>query len=143
MLSFGIKIDNVDAVFAEAERDLDCFGETRAIFLADRDSVLNDLHARAESFDFCVGIDAHHLAAQPDAQITLLLQKIKKIARLGFERDGNPEGDESVRTASFVILSGAKDLTHSFDPVRAECEVPPFGARDDQRCGRTAQEFDQ
>ena len=52
MLRFGIEVDNVDPVFAETKCDLDRFGESRPIFVADRDTILNDLHARAESFDF-------------------------------------------------------------------------------------------
>ena len=47
-----IEIDNVDSVFAETQRNLDRFGQARTIFIIDRDAVLNDLNARAESLDF-------------------------------------------------------------------------------------------
>ena len=38
----------VDLVFAETQRDLDRFGQTRAVLFGDRDAILDDLHARAE-----------------------------------------------------------------------------------------------
>ena len=109
MLRFGIEVDNVDPVFAETQRGLDRFGEARPIFLTDRDAILNDLHARAEPFDFCFAISADDLAVDPNAQITLLLEEVEEIARLGFRRNGNPEGDQDSRWRPLLVIpTGAK-----------------------------------
>jgi hypothetical protein len=49
------------------------------------------------------------LVVDPNAQVSLLLEKVEKFPRLGFWRDGDPKGDENGRRRSlFVIPSGAK-----------------------------------
>ena len=48
---------------------------------------------RAPSRLIFVGIDAHDFAVDPDAQITLLLEKVEEIARLRLRRNRNPERD--------------------------------------------------
>jgi len=87
MIRFRIKIDNVDFVFAETQRRLERFNESRTIFVVDRDAILNDLHPRAQPLDFFVGIGAYDLIVDPDAEVTLLLEKIEKRARLRFRGD--------------------------------------------------------
>ena len=72
---------DIDFALAETKRGLDRFHQAGAIFFADCDAILNDLHADAEPFDFWFGIYAHNFVVDPNAQITLLLEKIEKIAR--------------------------------------------------------------
>ena len=76
--------NDVDFTFPKTQSSFDRFHKTRAIFWIDRDSVLNDLHASTEPFDFRIGIHAHNYVVDPNAQITLLLQKLKERARLSF-----------------------------------------------------------
>ena len=60
MLSLCFEIDNVDFAFAETECGLEPLDEARTVFLSNRDSVLDDLNACAESLDFFrIGIHAH------------------------------------------------------------------------------------
>ncbi len=94
MLPFCVKIDNVDPVFAKAQRGLNGFDKTRAIFRADYNPILNDLHARTKPFDFLVRIDAHNCIADPNAKVTLLLKKIEEVARLRFCRYADPKCDQ-------------------------------------------------
>ena len=81
--------------FPKTQRRFDGFDESRAVFLGDRDAILNDLDTGAESFDFWIGIHAHDLVVDPDAQVTLLLEKIQKLPRLSFWRNRNPERDQN------------------------------------------------
>jgi hypothetical protein len=87
--------NNIYFSFSESQRGFERFDQSRAVFVADRDAVLDDLHARAQAFDFFVGIDAHDLVVDPNAQITLLLEEIEKRARFCFRRNRNPESDEN------------------------------------------------
>src|SRR5207302_8751255 len=52
------------------------------------------------SFNFWLDINSHHLVVDPNAEVTLLLEKIEKRARRGLRRNCNPKRDEN-------ILSGA------------------------------------
>ena len=87
--------NDIDFVFTKTQSCFDCFHESGTIFVADRDPILNHLHACAETLDFFVGIDAHDLVVDPNAQVALLLEKIKERARLRFRGDGNPESNEN------------------------------------------------
>jgi hypothetical protein len=101
--------DDSDAPFAKAQRGLDCFGQSRAIFPSDRDAILNDLHTRAESFSFWIRVvNAHDFVLQPNAQVALLLEEIEKLPRLRFRGDCDPECDEDGCRSVFVIPSGAQ-----------------------------------
>ena len=72
------------------------------VFLRDRDAVLNHLHARAQPFDFRIGVYADDLVVDPYAKIPLLLKEFVERARLGFRRNGNPESDQH-RFSSAVV----------------------------------------
>ena len=87
--------NHVHLTFAKAQRGLDCFDQSRAIFPSDRDAILNDLHTRAESFSFWIRIVyAHDFVVDPNAQVSLLLEEIEKFSRLRSRRDCDPECDE-------------------------------------------------
>ena len=90
------RANDIDFALAETKRGLDRFHQAGVIFFADRDAILNDLHADAEPFDFWFGIHAHNFVVDPHAQIALLLKKIEEIARLRFDRNRNPKGDENI-----------------------------------------------
>src|SRR4051812_487310 len=96
MLLLRLCLDDVDAIFSKTQSCLERFSNTRTILVSDRNPILDDLHARAESINFCVGIGAHDFAIQPDAQVALLLEKLKELARIGFRGNGNPERDQDV-----------------------------------------------
>src|ERR1700730_9390755 len=119
--AFGVFFDrnDIDSVLAESQCGLERLHQTRPILGTDRDAVLNDLHARAESFDLRAGIDTHDLVIDPDAQVALLLQKIEELARRGFYRNGNPECDEH-------ILAG--ELAQDFIGNRFGCFRMNFAA---------------
>ena len=87
--------NEVDPVFPETQRRLDRLrpGEI-AILFRDRDAILDDLNPRSESAHFLVGIGADDFAIQPDAQISLLLEKLEEIARFRFRRNRNPKGEQ-------------------------------------------------
>ena len=88
MLGFRLKVDNVDFAFAEAKRGLERFNQAHAIFLSDCDPVLDDLDACAQSFDFLwIDIYANDVVVDPNPEITLLLEKLEKLSRLGFRRN--------------------------------------------------------
>ena len=78
---------NIDFAFAETQSGFDRFYKTGAILWIDCDSVLNDLHPRTQPLDFWIDIDPHNCVIDPNAQITLLLQKLEECARLSFCRD--------------------------------------------------------
>ncbi len=102
MLRSCVKIDNVDSIFAEAQRGLERFDKARAIFCADHNPILNYLHARTEPFDFLVRIDAHNFFVDPNTQITLLLNEIEEIARLRFCRNADPKCDQDCLAVQFA-----------------------------------------
>src|SRR5207249_10183904 len=90
--------NDIDFALAETKRGLDGFHQARATFFPDRDAILNDLHADAKPFDFWFGIHAYNSIVDPNAQITLLLQEIEKIARLSFGGNRDPKGDKNIVT---------------------------------------------
>ena len=92
----GLDVNNVDAILAKTKRGLERFGQSRPIFVGDRDAILNHLHSWTKPIDLRVGVHAHDFAVDPNAEVTLLLQKMEKIARLGFLGNRNPERDENV-----------------------------------------------
>src|SRR5689334_12246097 len=102
---FPEQADDVDLPFPKSQRGLDRFGQARSVFFRDRDAVLNDLDTRPQALDLGTAINADYLAVQPNAQITLLLEKFEEFTRLGFGRNSDPESDED---GARVILSGAK-----------------------------------
>jgi hypothetical protein len=53
------------------------------------------LNACAQAVDSCIAINANDFAVQPNAQISLLLQKFEEFTRLGFRRNTDPESDEN------------------------------------------------
>ena len=60
------------------------------------DAILNDLHTRAESFDFWIRVvHAHDFVVDPNAQVALLLEEIEKFPRLRSRGDCDPERDEN------------------------------------------------
>ena len=86
--------NDIDLAFAESQRGFDRLDQARAIFLADRDAILNDLHARAEPFDFCDRLSTRTICLSIQTrEITLLLEKSKELTRLGFRRNADPESD--------------------------------------------------
>ncbi len=81
----GNNRDDVYFSFSKSQSCFDSFNQARASFLRNRDSILNDLNARAESFDLSwIDIHAHDFVVDPNAEITLLLEKLEKLSRLGF-----------------------------------------------------------
>src|ERR1700747_1046761 len=100
---------DINLTLPKSQRRFDSFDQARTVFLRDRDAILNNLHTRAESLEFLIGIDAYNLVVDPYAEVTLLLKKFEELPRLGFGWNGNPEGDEnSYQCAFFVIPSGAQ-----------------------------------
>src|SRR4029077_1757869 len=51
---------------------------------------------------FWIDIYAHHLIVDPNPEITLLLKKIEKTARLSLRWNANPESDECALACEFV-----------------------------------------
>src|SRR5262249_53864332 len=83
--------------FAKAQGGLDCFDQSCANFLGNSDTILNDLHTRAEPFGFWIRVvHAHDFVVDPNAQISLLLEEIEKLLRLGFRGHCDPECDENL-----------------------------------------------
>src|SRR5262249_34942783 len=94
-LLFRFEIDEVDSVFPETKRNLDRFDEPGGILSADRQPVLDHLHPRPETNFFRRLVYPNDFAVQPDAEITLLLQELEKVIRVGFRRNCHPKSDES------------------------------------------------
>ncbi len=94
MLLFALEINEVDLVLPETQRSLDRLDETRSRFLRNRQAILDDLHAGTEPDILDLAVGPNDFTVQPDAQVALLLEEGEEILRLGFWRDGNPEGDE-------------------------------------------------
>ena len=93
----GNNRDDVYFSFSKSQSCFDSFNQARASFLRNRDSILNDLNARTESFDlFWIDIHAHDFVVDPDAQITLLLEELEKLSRLGFGRNCDPKRDQNI-----------------------------------------------
>src|ERR1700720_2658359 len=88
--------DDINFVFAKAQRGLQRFNKTRAVCVADRNAILNDLNARTEALDFLVRIDAHDFVVDPATQIALLLDEIEKLARFRFGWNGDPEVEQHI-----------------------------------------------
>ncbi len=86
--------DHIDPVLSETQRRLERLDQPRAIFLGDRDAVLNDLHPRAEPADFLLGVGADDLPVQPDPKISLLLDELEEITRFRLRRNGHPKGNQ-------------------------------------------------
>src|SRR6266849_5788585 len=86
--------NDVDLSFAKAQRGLNGFDKTHAIFRADYNPILNYLPARTKPFDFLVRIDAHNFIVDPNAKVTLLLEEIEEIARLRFCGNADPKCDQ-------------------------------------------------
>ena len=87
----------IDLTLAKAQRGLDCFDQSRAIFPSDRDAILNDLHTRAEPFGFWIRVvHAHDFVVDPNAQVALLLEEIEKVPRLSSRGDCDPECDKNI-----------------------------------------------
>src|SRR5206468_2682056 len=83
--------------FAKAQRGLDCFDQSRAIFPSDGDPILNDLYTRTESFCFWIRVvHAHDFVVDPNAQVSLLLEEIEKLPRLRFQGHCDPECDKNI-----------------------------------------------
>src|SRR5260370_17588986 len=96
----GNNRDDVYFSFSKSQSCFDSFNQARASFLRNRDSILNDLNARTESFDlFCIDIHAHDFVIDPDAQITLLLKELENLPRLAFDRIGHPKHTLSTYSA--------------------------------------------
>ena len=70
--------------------------------MADQNSILDDLHARAQAFDLFVAIDPDHFPVDPNAEIALLLEKTEEVARLRFGRHRHPEGEQNIFPARFA-----------------------------------------
>jgi hypothetical protein len=90
------KRNDVYLAFAKTQRGFDGFHQTRSAFVADSDTILNDLHAGAEAFDLWLGIHAHNFVVDPHAQIALLLKKIEESAWLSLCRNRNPKRDQHI-----------------------------------------------
>ena len=90
----GLEIDEVDLVLSKTERGLDRFHEPGAVFLGNREAILNDLDAGAEPESLRVAIRPDNFAVQPDAQVTLLLKKGEELLWLGFWWNRNPKRDQ-------------------------------------------------
>src|SRR3954471_319157 len=86
--------DDVDPIFSEAKRRLDCFSQSAAGLIGNGDAILDDLDTRSEPLDLLVPIDAHDFSIEKNPEISLLLQKSEKLAHLGLCRDGDPECNE-------------------------------------------------
>ena len=98
------------STFAKAQRGLNRLDQSRAIFLSDRDAILNDLHTRAESFRF---LDS----GRPRARLSPSIQTRKYPCcwrKSKNFRGSVPEGTATqnvirmVAAARFVIPSGAQ-----------------------------------
>ena len=99
----GNNRDDVYFSFSKSQSCFDSFNQARASFLRNRESILNDLNARAESFDlFWIDIHAHDFVVDPDAQITLLLKELEKLSRLGFGRNCDPKRDQHIFAGAIV-----------------------------------------
>jgi hypothetical protein len=94
------KRNNVDLPFAKTQRRFDCLSDSCAVFLTDRDAILNHLHLGTEAFNFWIDINSHDLIVDPNTQVPLPLEKIEKCTRRRLRRNANPKRDEN-------ILSGA------------------------------------
>ena len=108
-----LEVDEIDPVFAEAQRDLDRFDQARARLFRNRQAILNDLHARAKAPDLLVGIGPDDVAIQPDAQVALLLEELKKLARIGLRWDPDPKGEQdrlARELTQHVIGDGTRGL---------------------------------
>src|SRR5438045_8596705 len=70
--------------------------QSLAIFSTNRDAILYHLHSCAEPFDFWIDINSHQLLIHPNAQVTLLLEKLEELPRLGVRRNSDPKRDKDV-----------------------------------------------
>ena len=96
----GPRQHEVDSIFAETKRRFDRLDQPRPILLRDRNAVLNDLHARAQAFNLCLGISPDDFSVHPNSQISLLLEELKENMRLCFRGYADPESYED-RAISF------------------------------------------
>ena len=110
--------------FAKTQRRFDCLDDSYAVFLTDRDAILDHLYARTEAFNFWIDIHTHHLVVDPNTQVTLLLEKIEKCTRRGFWRDGNPKRDENILSRAvlqYLVSNRLRGLGADFaTTIRAE-----------------------
>ena len=96
MRAAGSERDDVDFIFAETECGLDRFDQAGAVCFGNREPVLDDLDARAEAFDFFIGIDPNDFVVDPNTQIALLLDEIEESAWLSFGGHRDPECDQYI-----------------------------------------------
>src|SRR5438874_13553314 len=89
-----VELDQRDFALAEPERSLDGLEKTRASFRADSCAILHDGDERGKTFFRWRLVGAHDFSAKKNADITLLLQELEKVARLGFWRHGDAESHE-------------------------------------------------
>ena len=91
MLFLRLEIDEVDPVFAETKRGLDRLDEPGAIFLANRQAILDHLYPRAEP-EVLRAVDLlDDLAVKPDAEVALLLEEGEKIVAPRFLPERRPK----------------------------------------------------
>ena len=87
--------NNIDLAFPKAQRGFDRLDQSCAVFLRDRNAILNDLHTRPKSLEFWIDVDAHDFVIDPYPQISLLLKKFEELAWFGFRWNGDPESDKN------------------------------------------------
>ncbi len=113
--SIGVEHDYVEPALAKTERRFDCLDQSAAVFIGNCDSILNYLDAGAEAFDIRLLVHAQRFVGNPDAEITLALQKLEKFPRLGFGRNGDPERDEEIASRA-ITQDALRDGLRGFGP---------------------------
>ena len=92
--AFGV--DDIEFVGAQSEGKLDGFGKSRGVFGRDVQAILDHLQERWQPLDCGRFVRSVDFSTQIDAEIALLLKKIKKIGWFRILGHIHPEGDENL-----------------------------------------------
>ena len=102
-----IRKDDGQFIGSQAESVLHSLGDANFMVICNFQAVLNDLDHGGKSFDRFGIVCTDDFFAQPDAEITLLLKKFKKLRRFCVFGNGDSKGEEYLLT-----IEGGEDIAN-------------------------------